>query len=299
VSVQLDITLEAALRAGHELEQEQQHVMDNNLAREYMTGGWGDSLGVEERRAMRGRWGSRRRKEQPPPPQQQQPQPLVQDAASEAYWRLMRQEAVTAPSQELQQQQGEEGEAVASVVEQQQQQEEAAAAEYPARPWPVMGPEELHAAMASRSVVVLDVRSEWDWDWGKIKGAVHCPVVLPNGTRLNPSTKPNPAFLAQAAAKVKSKGARVCVYSGASAKLGSGGVAKVEEGKAEGEWYLHEAVAMQAIEQLVADGWSDVCELAGGYRAWDSIFRATGQRREKGKWACTQSGDLEYWTASN
>lgn len=98
-----------------------------------------------------------------------------------------------------------------------------AAAAVTAGGWPAVTPDELAAVLRARSAVVLDVRTSRDWDWGKIKGAVHCPFVLSKGSSLSPVIERNPRFLEQVASKVRDKGKRVIVY-------GPGRAPSAEEG---------------------------------------------------------------------
>jgi len=66
--------------------------------------------------------------------------------------------------------------------------------------------------LKSGSAAVLDVRSARDYEWGKIKGALHAPVVVSRGSSLNPVTEPNPGFVAAVAARVRDRAAPVVLY---------------------------------------------------------------------------------------
>ena len=176
------------------------------------------------------------------------------------------------------------------------QEEEAVAAS--ARVWSTLSPDEVHAAMRG-DTAVIDVRSVREWDWGKIKGAVHCPVVLTTGSSLNPGTKPNPDFVKLVSHKFPDRTKAIVLY-GSSTKE-----SMARKGKSEGAFKSRvptsegEDLVALAMELIVAAGYGSVGELADGYVAWDLAYRPDGRRREKGNWADRSSGELEWWTASN
>lgn len=58
-------------------------------------------------------------------------------------------------------------------------------------------------------------------------------------------------------------------------------------------------IVAAAARSLQAAGYSQLSELAGGYRAWDLSYRPDGRRRAKGAFRDKSSGELEFWTASN
>lgn len=199
-------------------------------------------------------------------------------------------------------------------MKQQLRQEEAEeeaerAAARPATPsgLPAVTPDELAAALRSRSVVALDVRSVREWDWGRIKGAAHAPYVVTSGSSLAPEVRPNPDFLQAAAQALGPPGAsRPAVLYGPGAPLDADAsasfvskeafvsIAPNGTGQVDGE-----DIVAAAARALQAAGYPTLSELAGGYRAWDLQYRPDGRRRAKGAFRDKSSGDLEWWTASN
>jgi rhodanese-related sulfurtransferase len=106
---------------------------------------------------------------------------------------------------------------------------DAAAAAVSPGGWPLVTPDDLAAALRSKSAVVLDVRTARDWEWGKIKGAAHCPFIESKGSSLSPTIERNPRFLDHAKSKAPDKGRHVIVYGPGRAQTAEEGAVFVSK----------------------------------------------------------------------
>jgi rhodanese-related sulfurtransferase len=197
--------LAAAMAAGASLAAEQQAVLDTRLSQEYVRGLEADRKLASERSA---RW----RRSAASAAARRVAAAQAAEELRRAAADVVRSEAaaavvaggdaahVFASSQQQQQQQQEEEE---------KEEEEAEAGPPPtASGLPPICPDELWAATRSGGVRVLDVRSAREWDWGRIKGAIHTPIVLAAGPATNPAAaKLNPGFMEAATAALGSPAA--------------------------------------------------------------------------------------------
>ena len=306
--------LESAVQAGLELAREQQLVLDINLVREYMPGvaetdggqpNTAGRRGAHSRRDIGWRRGTEGRLPPPPPTQ---PVPSIMSEELRSYWEHLASNTVVSSKEEPVASVSGSGESDGASPRHSSAAEVAAAnaaasSASELRGWPVLSPDQVHTAMHDGSASVLDVRSIREWDWGKIKGATHCPIVLATGSSMSPGTRPNPDFLKLVAAKFPVKARPLVVYGSTVAVDAAGGAPAVA---AKGV-FVSKALSLSggedfvaaAVEALRAAGYEDVSELGGRYGAWDLAYRPDGRRREKGKWADKSSGELEWWTASN
>ena len=163
--------------------------------------------------------------------------------------------------------------------------------------------------MGNKTASVLDVRSIREWEWGKIKGATHCPVVLATGSSMNPGVSSNPDFVKLVTAKFPEKSRPLVVYGNrptGQSEAADGAPSPSQTVAAKGV-FVSKALSLTGGEDFVAEavralleaGYQNISELDGGFNAWDLAYRPDGRRREKGKWADKSSGELEWWTASN
>ena len=167
---------------------------------------------------------------------------------------------------------------------------------------------QVHEALRLKAASVLDVRSIREWDWGKIKGATHCPMVLATGTSMNPGTSSNPDFVRLVTSKFPDKSFPLILYGGEKSGEANGAstAASPKPEPAKG-FFVSKALSLAggedfvalAVKALLEAGYENVAELDGGFNAWDIAYRPDGRQREKGKWADKSSGELEWWTASN
>jgi hypothetical protein len=235
-------SLQSVLAAGRQLVEEQQSVLDVQLAKEYMPGvdDGPDALAAREARGLR-----RRRRPRAP-------RRVVEAEASQAasdgavgraalseemasYWQKMAASSWVSgsfdPSEVMRSasdgENGDYGEAP-SAASSQSEAEGSEAEDEPAAAgssgssgaWPpALSPDAVAAAISSGSAMVLDVRSARDHEWGKVKGSIHAPFVLSKGTALNPTVDRNPGFLAAVAAKVKDPSRPVILYGPGRANL--------------------------------------------------------------------------------
>ncbi|KAG1663000.1 hypothetical protein FOA52_000571 [Chlamydomonas sp. UWO 241] len=159
------------------------------------------------------------------------------------------------------------------------------------RGWPLLTPEKVHAALALRSAIVVDVRSSAEQEWGSIKGAQKVPAVLASGPRITPVHAPNAGFAQQVLKLAGPSDTLVLVGSSSAGKEGK----KASEGAFVSKALVSlgglDCVAL-AVDALRAAGFTSLSELEGGYTEWDLQYRPDGRRREKGNWADRSSGEL-------
>jgi len=247
-----------------QLEEEQQRVLEENLAREYFKNH--DGLGVaagrvrtleeeaERRRAQRRRavederrWASRATDSEAP------------RAASP--WFAMDEEERRAILD------GTPEPAAAAAPE----------PEPEADPWRVVDAEGAKVLLDEEGYVAVDIRSRRAFRSEALKGARSCPSVDVEGFSLEAVEHDRPGWAEEFAALAKGElGDKVLI-------LGDGGARSQER--------VAEAWAQGGLEGLA--------ELRGGYPAWLKLFSPAGVRRQKGKWGTPGSEEHDYWTASN
>lgn len=249
-------SLQDVLAAGRRVAEEGQLVADVQLKWEYfraLKASYSPEAKLQPRSA-------------PPPPLP--PQKVVSvTKETEAYWAMLA--ASSAVSQERIE--AVEADAQAAAEEEAQLIPPKQEAPKSDRAWPVVTADDVAAALASGSAAVLDVRTLKEWEWGRIKGAVHCPVVVATGSSLNPGIQANVAkFADQVAAKFPRKAQPlVLVASGAEAATGDG----KQQAAAKGAFVSRvqavsgdlDLVAL-AVEALLAQGYTAVSELHGGFK---------------------------------
>ncbi|KAI3427347.1 hypothetical protein D9Q98_010264 [Chlorella vulgaris] len=301
--------LAAAMAAGASLAAEQQAVLDTRLSLEYVRGLEADRKLASERSA---RWrrsaasAAARRVAAAQAAEElrraaadvvRSEAAAARAAAAVAGWDAAH---VFASSQQQQQQQRQEEE---------KEEEEAEAGPPPtASGLPPISPDELWAATRSGGVRVLDVRSAREWDWGRIKGAIHTPIVLAAGPATNPAAaKLNPGFMEAATAALGSPDAAppIVLYGPGTPLHSQAAAAYVSKEQfvsiapAGAVQVEGQDIVAAAAAALQSQGYCSLRELAGGYRAWDLQYRPDGRRRAKGAFRDKSSGELEWWTASN
>lgn len=191
--VAAEASLAAALAQGAALAAEQQSVLDVRLSLEYMKGLEADLLEAEERQERWRRAAAAKEARR-----------LAEAEAAEAVRRAAAEEllaaaaAARAAAAEKRAARGEPEPAAEQWQEEEEEQHQKAAPLPTPSGLPGMTPDELAAALRIRSAVVLDVRAAREWDWGRIKGAVHCPYIIAAGSSLSPQTRPCPDFLGAA-----------------------------------------------------------------------------------------------------
>ena len=320
------VTLKSALRAATELAREQQSVMDISLVREYMPGiakedeealsrageqSATDSPSQHQRRRRSVRdvgWKGGRAKDPTPPPPPMAPS-IMSDELKQ-YWQHLADNSFVS-SREPPPEDSAGNEALKATSQPTLEAGGTEEEESRRRGWPLLSPDQVAASLRDGSASVVDVRSLREWEWGKIKGSQHCPVVLSTGSSMNPGTKPNPDFIKLFAARFRDKAKPLILY-GSAPKVDdedtAAAAAAAEAAKSLG-LFVSKALSLShgedgdyvatAAALLMQEGYTDVSELKGGYGAWDLEYRPDGRRREKGKWADKSSGELEWWTASN
>lgn len=294
-----DVSLEAALAAGAALAAEQQSVMDVRLSLQYMKGLDVDRAEAGERSQ---RWRQHAARDAARRLAAAEAAEAVRARAAEAVWAAAAEKRVAAAEEAA-----EAGDTSAQEKEEEEQQEEE---EGPPQPTTVSGlpgvsPDDLAAALTGRRVAVLDVRGAREWDWGRIKGAKHAPIVVTTCTSLAPQAALNPAFLDDAGAALgPPDSCPPVVLVGPGPALGAdtdGGTATSAASYVSKEQFVSVApsgtttvdgqdVVSAAAAALQAAGYRQLAELQGGYRAWDLAYRPDGRRRAKGAFRDKSSG---------
>jgi hypothetical protein len=295
-----EMTLAALIAAGRALENEQQSVIDLNLARQYMR--WSDTPEEEAAKV------AARRSKRAEDAAEKGDDAGARDAdaaAAAAALAAARAEveaekalrfARVAATQALA-----DAARAASLAAEDAAEAAAAAAAAPvaAARWRLVSPDEAKSLLDASTARLIDMRSARDFDRTSVRGALSAPAYTLAGASLAPTLTPVPHY-ATALQKVLSSARPPLKADTALVMIGPPPGAP---GAAEAAAALAAlADANDAIGAAVAA--SDVgasarqfVELSGGFPAWAAEFTPTGVRRQRGSYS--DGLGLSFWTASN
>jgi len=146
-----------------------------------------------------------------------------------------------------------------------------------ADPWRVVDAEGAKALLDEEGYVAVDIRSRRAFRCEALKGARSCPAVDVEGFSLEAVEHDRTGWVDEFTALAEGELGNKALI------LGDGG-SRAQE---------------RAAEAWARGGLEGLAELRGGYPAWLEVFSPAGKRRQKGKWGTPGSEEHDYWTASN